>query len=47
MLKKVPRPALIIGFLGTLAQRDLLLPKLISGEIDVSEIGEPIVEAAE
>lgn len=28
------------------AQRDLLLPKLISGEIDASEIGEPIVEAA-
>jgi len=28
------------------AQRDLLLPKLISGEIDVSEIGKPMVEAA-
>jgi len=27
-------------------QRDLLLPKLISGEIDVSEIGEPMVEVA-
>ncbi len=29
------------------AQRDLLLPKLISGEIDVSEMGEPKMEAAE
>ena len=28
------------------AQRDLLLPKLISGEIDVSEIGEQMAEAA-
>ena len=28
------------------AQRDLLLPKLISGEIDVSEVGEPVMEAA-
>jgi len=28
------------------AQRDFLLPKLISGEIDVSEVGEPMVEAA-
>ena len=28
------------------AQRDLLLPRLISGEIDVSEVGEPIVEVA-
>jgi len=27
-------------------QRDLLLPKLVSGKIDVSEIGEPMVEAA-
>ena len=27
-------------------QRDLLLPKLISGEIDVSEVGEPSEEAA-
>jgi type I restriction enzyme, S subunit len=27
-------------------QRDLLLPKLISGEIDVSEVGEPVEEAA-
>ena len=28
------------------AQRDLLLPKLISGEIDVSEVGEQMAEAA-
>ncbi len=28
------------------AQRDLLLPKLISGEIDVSNMGEPPEEAA-
>ena len=28
------------------AQRDLLLPKLISGEIDVSEVGDPKVGAA-
>ena len=27
------------------AQRDLLLPKLISGEIDVSDIAEPMVRA--
>ena len=27
-------------------QRDILLPKLISGEIDVSEIGEQMAEAA-
>lgn len=29
------------------AQRDILLPKLISGEIDVSGVGKPAVEAAE
>ncbi len=29
------------------AQRDLLLPKLVSGEIDVSEINQPALEAAE
>ena len=27
-------------------QRDLLLPKLVSGKIDVSEIGEQMAEAA-
>ena len=27
-------------------QRDLLLPKLISGELDVSEVSEPIEEVA-